>query len=93
MLFIRLPGELSDAAMESGEIRKNTRLNIYSDEEAQVRHIMTPYFLLVLGFPCVFVAKNSDLYSDTVAIKILIPLSALFLCRQGRTISSHLRLN
>ena len=23
--------------MESGEIRKNTRLNIYSDEEAQVR--------------------------------------------------------
>ena len=24
--------------MESGEIRKNTRLNIYSDEEAQVSH-------------------------------------------------------
>ena len=24
--------------MESGEIRKNTRLNIYSDEEAQVRN-------------------------------------------------------
>ena len=59
MLFIRLPGELSDAAMESGEIRKNTRLNIYSDEEAQVRHIMTPYFLLVLGFPCVFCLQIS----------------------------------
>ena len=90
--------------MESGEIRKNTRLNIYSDEEAQVRHkrkgrgnrIFYPYLQFrrerchVSHGNCHCNPKASTLSVTLVALEILIALECTF--ATARPVSGHLRL-
>ena len=77
--------------MESGEIRKNTRLNIYSDEEVQVS-IFLPWYLNIWSgclVKCMILANESFLAFHALLISSQWPEKEIVVSIQTQEIAFH----